>query len=358
MTPIITKSDAQRKSVEQKSPDIKERLAKILEAKEIQNIDELLKVLPGKEELDMELLFIIVYCVVSDFIELMGGQQGLRQSNNNNPVFTDAEVITIVLVGQLAGENSQRAWHRHVRKNYIELFPNLCSRTRFARREAQLHNLICYFQQNLCSLLSASSSRQFLVDSFPIELCNIQRLKSSSQPFEGDGANIGYCAAKKLHYYGFKCHIVTDLRGVPIFICLTSASKSDLHSFEFVVEEMLKLGIIKSEIIYIGDKGYVGQEFQHYIHRFYGVTLISMQREYPKSMNKSSALNQLLQKTRKIIETTINLFSLEINAGHTKRRTIKGLVTSLMSKLATFNLANFFNFLLGESLLKIKSFVY
>ena len=355
---MITKPRSQGNCVEQKSSGIDARLTELLDANLIENIEQLLNILPDKSELDMELLFIIVYCVVSDFIEHIGGQQELRQSNNDNPRFTDAEVITIVLVGQLAGGNSQGAWYRYVRKNYLTLLPNLCSRTRFSRREARLHHLICYFQQNLCYLLAASDSQEFLVDSFPIEICNIQRLSSSSQPFEYVGANIGYCAAKKHRYYGFKCHIVTDLRGVPIFIALTSASKSDLHSFEFVVEQMISLGIVKREKIYVGDKGYVGQDFQEYILRNYGVRLVSMQREYKKDIYGPSALNQVLGKTRKIIETTINLFSVQINAGRTKRRTIKGLMSSLMSKLAAFNLANFLNYLLSHPLLEVKSFVY
>ena len=346
------------KEKRQESPVIEQRLASLLKTSEIKNIDELLKILPGKDELDMELLFTAVYCVVSDFIKLMGGQQSFRQSNNDDPEFTDAELITIILVGHLAGATSQRSWHRHVRKNYIDLFPKLCSRTRFARREAKLHNLVCFFQQNLCSLLAASSSRELIVDSFPIELCNIQRLKSSSQPFQYDGADIGYCAAKKQHYYGFKGHLVTDPRGVPIFLCLTSASKSDLHSLEFVVEEMLKLGIIKEDTVYIGDKGYVGQEFQDHVNQTYGVRLLSMEREYKKTLYGPSPLNEFIQKIRKIIETSINLFSVELNAGRTKRRTIKGLITSLITKLAAFNLANFLNYLLEEPLLELKSFVY
>jgi hypothetical protein len=346
------------KKKRQEPPVIEQRLATLLKTSKLKNIDDLLKILPGKENLNMELLFTAVYCVVSDFIKHMGGQQSLRNSNNDNPEFTDAEVISIVLVGQLAGADSQRSWYRHVRKNYIDLFPRLCSRTRFARREVRLHNLVCFFQQNLCSLLAASTSRELLIDSFPIEICNIQRLKNSSQPFEYDGADIGYCASKKQHYYGFKGHLVTDLRGIPIFICLTSASKSDLHSFEFVVEEMLRLRIVHGDTVCIGDKGYVGQEFQQYIHQSYGVRLLSMEREYKKAKYGRSPLNEFIQKIRKIIETTINLFSVEFKAGRTKRRTIKGLITSIMTKLAAFNLANFLNYLLDEPFLEVKSFVY
>jgi hypothetical protein len=180
--------------------------------------------------------------------------------------------------------------------------------------------MIVFFQQNLCSLLAATYSTELLVDSFPIELCNIQRLKSSSQPFEAYGANYGYCAAKKLYYYGFKCHIVSDLRGVPIFICLTPASMSDLHAFEFVVTQMIEQYILKGKTIYLGDKGYVGQKFQQKIQERYGVTLLSMQRERQQAKYGESPGNELLKKIRKIIETTIELFSVEWNAGTTEHR--------------------------------------
>ena len=83
-----------------------------------------------------------------------------------------------------------------------------------------------------------------------------------------------------------------------------------------------------------------------------------MEREYKKAKYGPSPLNEFIQKIRKIIETTINLFSVELKAGRTKRRTIKGLVTSIMTKLAAFNLANFLNYLLDEPLLEVKSFVY
>ena len=87
---------------------------------------------------------------------------------------------------------------------------------------------------------------------------------------------------------------------------MTSASKSDLHSFEFVVEEMLKLRMLRGETVYIGDKGYVGQKFQEYIQHSYGVKLLSMEREYKKEKYGPSPLNEFIVKVRKIIETTIN----------------------------------------------------
>lgn len=355
---MITENLPQEKNLESEKLTIAEKMAKLLRDSERKNIDDLLQRLPPKEQMSLEDVFIAVYCVVSEFLTNMGGPQRLRRSNNHNPEFTDAEVICLELVGQLAKQASQSAWYRYARKNYCYLFPRLCSRSRYVRRVFQLDRMITYFQQNLCTLLASSYAVELIIDSFPIALCNMQRLKSSSQPFELAGANFGYCAAKKLHYYGLKCHIVTDLRGIPVFVCLTSASMSDLHAFEFVVAQMLELHLLKGPTIYIGDKGYVGQAFQQQIKERYGVTLLSMEREYQQATYGPSPRNECLKPIRKLVETSIDLFSVELHAGTTKRRTLKGLLSSLITKLAAFNLANFLNYLLGRPLLELSSFVF
>ena len=132
---------------------------------------------------------------------------------------------------------------------------------------------------------------------------------------------------------------------------------SDLHAFEFVIDEMLKYKIVKSNTIYIGDKGYVGKEFQNKIEKEYSVKLCPMERNYNKGFGES-AINGLLKKSRKIIETSINLIAEELNGGRTKRRSIKGLVSSFIQKITAFNMANLFNYFLEKPILHIKSFVY
>jgi hypothetical protein len=310
-----------------------------------------------KEELSLEDLFFVVYYITNEFLSSIGGQQALRASNNNNPKFTDSEIMTINIVGQLAGQNSQSAWFRYVRKNYMYLFPNISQRSQYVKRSFRLKSITCFLQQYLVNKTHANCSREFIVDSFPISLCNLQRLKNSSQPFEYDGASFGYCASKKLHYYGYKCHLVTDLRGVPVFLCLTGAHMSDLRAFEFVISQMLEQNIAKKNTIYIGDKGYVGKNFQEHILQYFGVELLSIQRQYDKELEESP-INSLLKKSRKLIETSINVFAQELHANWTNRRSIKGLACSLLDKLTAFNIASFLNLLLERPLLRVKGFVY
>ena len=110
-----------------------------------------------KDELSLETFFIIVFCIVDELYRLLvGPQSNLRTSNNNNPVFTDVEVITIALVGELKGENSERAWWRFVSKNYGHLFPHLCSRTRYGRRLKRLSKEMEMIRQNLLYRVDAN----------------------------------------------------------------------------------------------------------------------------------------------------------------------------------------------------------
>ena len=75
-----------------------ERTQRLLTGNEFATTDELLKQLPNKDNMSLEDVFTAVYCNVSNFIANVGGQQCLRHSHNNDPVFTDAEVMTIKFV--------------------------------------------------------------------------------------------------------------------------------------------------------------------------------------------------------------------------------------------------------------------
>jgi len=110
-----------------------------------------------------------------------------------------------------------------------------------------------------------------------------------------------------------------------------------------------------SVIIIVGDKGYVGEDFQSRIKELYGVDILAIQREYDKNLPESG-LNEMLRKTRRIIETSISLFTEHFNGNWTRCRSLMGLVTALVTKLTAFNLANLLNQFMGRPLLEIASF--
>lgn len=138
----------------------------------------------SKDHMSLEELFVIVYCVIDDYYTMLFGSQAyFRRSPNNNPQFTDAELITIALVGELKGYNSERAWWRFVSKNYRSLFPGLCDRTRYGRRLRKLKVAMEQIRQQLLFQLDVSCDRHRIVDSFPLRLLRLPRLSGSSCPF-------------------------------------------------------------------------------------------------------------------------------------------------------------------------------
>jgi hypothetical protein len=126
-----------------------------------------------KEVWSREDVVILVYVFVSDtYDQLFGSPKYFRRSNNSTPAFTDAEILTIALVGELAQAPSHRAWWRQVSKNYRSLFPRLCERTRYERRLGQLQGAVEAMRRHLVFLLRVDLSRWRVVDSFPLSVCH------------------------------------------------------------------------------------------------------------------------------------------------------------------------------------------
>ncbi len=107
-----------------------------------------------------------------------------------------------------------------------------------------------------------------------------------------------------------------------------------------------------------GDKGYVGVDFAQNIKLLFGVEILPISRDYDKDLALPiSAYNELVGKGRKIIETTISVFTGSLNAASTKSRSISGFLTNLVSKFTAFNLANYLNLLLAQPSLQVSSIV-
>lgn len=105
-----------------------------------------------------------------------------------------------------------------------------------------------------------------------------------------------------------------------------------------------------------GDKGYVEVDFAQNIKHYFGVEILAISRDYDKYLALPiSAYNELVSKGRKIIETSISLFTELMNSSSTKARSISGFLTNLVSKTPAFNLANYLNLLLAQPPLHISS---
>lgn len=311
-----------------------------------------------KERLGLEDLFITVYCLVDNTYKLLfEDERNLRRSNNNTPCFSDSEVITLAIVAEIMGCDSHKAWISFVRKNYLYLFPELLDRTRYGKRLARMNMVIEKIRRHVLFLLNADLTNLRLIDSFPIELCHLMRLSSSSNPFEYV-ATVGYCASKKEYYHGMKGHVLTTLDGIPTDWILTPAHVHDTYGFRFLLEDMAQRGTLPYRLMVFGDKGFVGQEYVSQIKREFGVELVPQPRHYKKELYSESGLSVLVKTIRKIIETTFSVLTGVLNASCTWARTVPSLVRRMNIKMLACNVANYLNRSFDEPPLAIKAWVF
>ncbi len=85
--------------------------------------------------MELSTFIVAVFCLVDDRI------QGLRlRSRGPTPKLSDAEVLTIEIVGEFLGLDTDKGIHLFFRRHYADWFPALgeVHRTTFARQAANL----------------------------------------------------------------------------------------------------------------------------------------------------------------------------------------------------------------------------
>src|SRR3982750_269968 len=87
----------------------------------------------------LETLLLPVFCLVDDFVRDLCHDRRPRQ-RGPTPVLADGEVLTVEIVGEFLGLDTDRGLHAHFRRRYGHLFPRLreVHRTTFARQAGNL----------------------------------------------------------------------------------------------------------------------------------------------------------------------------------------------------------------------------
>jgi hypothetical protein len=80
-----------------------------------------------------------LFCVVDDFVAGRARAGKLRQ-RGPAPILADSEVLTVEIVGEFLGVDTDRGLHAHFRRHFGHLFPDLRTvhRTTFLRQAANL----------------------------------------------------------------------------------------------------------------------------------------------------------------------------------------------------------------------------
>ena len=120
----------------------------------------------------------------------------------------DSDILTIAWLLELIGKDSELAGYKMIKAQVGHLFPHLPERSRFNRRRRNL----CHASEKLRRILVKflPDDEVFIIDSFPIPLCDFKRAYTSTSPLkcaDGTGtlATYGKCTTKGLDkFLGFR----------------------------------------------------------------------------------------------------------------------------------------------------------
>ena len=270
-----------------------------------------------------------------------------------NPDCPDSDILAIGWLLEYIAADSEHSGYRRLKVELKAVFPCLPERSRFNRRRRNLSGASEVLRQALRIYLPKTDV--FIVDSFPMPICDFKRAKASTSDLKwadasGTLATYGHCATKGLGtFLGFRGHLITTDDGVPIDFAIASGHIDDRE-----VLRVLSQG--GQYPILLGDKGYVSHALQQELRDTENICLLPALRsnqkpQYPEAFRKLHA------RLRRRIETTLNQLTQQFSIGRVRARTHWGLQTRMSNKFGACLLGAFLNQALGRPLMKLRDLV-
>jgi Transposase DDE domain len=280
------------------------------------------------QSIDFPTLLTIMYTLVDDWYTenappLLKGKAGAK------PVFSDSELITLLLAQDFLPFPGETQFLGYIRANYLELFPRLVDQSQFNRRARALRLLVEELRRHWLSTLGSRHETAFLLDTKPVPVVGYKRRKSHSEFRQSAG--FGYRVARRLHYFGYKLVALTTFDGVPIVYELVPADTDERDAAEEVMDRLRRCDTF-------GDKGFIGVEWQQGVeertgNRVWTVKRINQKRQNPKSFDR------WLNSVRQRIEGAFNeLQNTGRNLERLLTKTVIGLSTRVIAKVTSHTL--------------------
>ena len=181
---------------------------------------------------------------------------------------SDAEVLTVAVVAAASfGNHHERALQVLVRLGYLS---GPLSVSRFNRRLHALGHWLGAMLTGIAELFMRHEV-EFVLDSLPVPACERARADRCRKVQGKD--YLGYVAAKRRYFFGWRLHLVITPAGIPVTVLLTPARYGDLAP----VHELV-YGLPAGAAVY-GDKAYNAKRDEAAILEDTGVRLVPLRKK-------------------------------------------------------------------------------
>jgi len=272
---------------------------------------------------------VAVYCLVDDLMEELLGGQRLRK-RGPDPTLDDREVLTVEVVGEFLGLDTDTGIFGFFGRHYGEWFPALgvVHRTTFTRQAANLWSVKGRLWQSLLDTRVEHDRGICLLDSFAVPVCSFAKAPRH-RSFAGVSSH-GYDAMAKTVLHGFDGHLRVAWPGV---IVRTTLAPANVHD-RWVAEYDLLLGDaggVEEGGYVVGDTNYHSPILKEALSG-YGVDLIAPVRTNTKR-ERHPWPRWLTNVRRRVVETVISQLVERYGAKRVRARDLWHLTSRWLRKI-------------------------
>ena len=228
-----------------------------------------------------------VFCETDDFMKKFFPDRTLR-TRGPLPQLADSEVLTIEIVGEILGFDTDKKIFNFFKNFYRHYFPNLASRSNFVRHTA---NLWWVKQRFFDHIAERFTDIILVLDSFPMPVCRFARARFCKL-FKGlatYGKELG-----NQTFYGFRLHLKINSVGMIQGFDLAAANVHDI--------KMLPELTASDRGLLLGDRAYLSEPLRQELLAKQALEL-SVPTKYGEPTKLDAGQLRFRKRIRRLIET-------------------------------------------------------
>jgi Transposase DDE domain len=259
----------------------------------------------------------VLFCLIDDAYRLLNPRGSRRYESIKR--LSDSEIITLALLQQLRGVESERSFLRDAQRFFSELFPGVAGLhpSSFNRRVRKLRPFLEPLRREVLSEL-VGDPETLLIDSTLLEVLHPRQVPQSAG---FDGA--AWVRWGSFSVYGVKLHLLCSPNRIPISYELTPANVADVCLTEELVAEAALGDEVARKLL--GDLAYRSEDLREALAEV-GILLAT-----ERSERRHGA--------RQHIEIAISSLKRVFGLGETLATTLVGLATRIAAKIAAYTYA-------------------
>jgi hypothetical protein len=259
----------------------------------------------------------VLFCLIDDAYRLLNPHGARRYESIKR--LSDSEIVTLALLQQLRGVESERSFLRDAQRFFSHLFPGVVGLhpSSLHRRVRKLRRYLEPLRREILPEL-VGDPETLLIDSTLLEVLHPRQV---SQGSGFDGA--AWVRWGSFSVYGVKLHLLCAPNCIPISYELTSANVADIS----LSEELLNEAALGDEVArkLLGDLAYRSEDLREALAEV-GILLAT-----ERSERRHGA--------RQHIEIAISSLKRVFRLGETLATTLVGLATRIAAKIAAYTYA-------------------